>query len=98
MGVVVEPAAGNESRQIRADFCKLEAGDESGEVMGVDADIGETGRSAGARRIGAPFRLFLALRVDRLREPFLDIGGVDDAQFGPSSPAAIISLAWRTIA
>ena len=42
----------------------------------MHADVGQHRRLAGARRIGAPLRLLLALRVDRQRQPVLDVGGV----------------------
>ena len=80
MRVVVEPATGNEGREIGGDGVKFEPGDEQREIMRVHADVGETGGSAGAGGIGAPFRLLLAVRVDRLGQPILDIGRVDDAQ------------------
>ena len=43
----------------------------------MDADVGQHRRLAGARRIGAPFGLLVAVRVDRQSQPVLDIGGVD---------------------
>ena len=79
MRVVVEPPAGNEGREIGGDRVELEPGDEQREIMRVHADVGQARRGAGARGIGAPFRLFLALGVDRMGQPILDIGGVDDA-------------------
>ena len=97
MGIVVEAAAGHGGGEIGGDLGDIQAGDELREVIGMDADIGEAGRLAGARRIGAPFRLLLAVGIDRQRQPVLDIGGMDDAQ-PPSSPPATISRAWRTMA
>ena len=78
MRVVVQPPPRHESRQIRRDRIDLEAGDEQRQIVRVHADVGEARRGAGARGIGAPFRLLLAIGVDRLRQPVLDIGGVDD--------------------
>ena len=78
MGVVVEPPSGHEGRQIRRDGVELEAGDEEREIVGVDADVGEAGGCAGARRIGAPLGLLLAVGVDRLGQPILDVARVND--------------------
>ena len=78
MRVVVEPAARNEGREVGGDCLDLEAGDEERKIMRMDADVGETGRGAGAGGVGAPFRLLLPVGVDRLRQPVLDIGCVHD--------------------
>ena len=78
VGVVVEPAPGNERCEIRRHRLDFESGHEQREIMRVHAYVGETGRRAGARRIGAPFRLFLTGGVNRLRQPILDIAGVND--------------------
>jgi hypothetical protein len=78
MGVVVEPAPGHEGRQIRRYCVDFEAGHKERKVMGMDADIGEAGRGARALRIGSPLRLLMAAGVDWLRQPVLDIGGMND--------------------
>lgn len=50
----------------------------------MHADVGKHRRLPRARRVGAPFGLLLALRVDRLRQPVLDVSAVhrhDAAEF-----------------
>ncbi len=78
MRVVVEPAARHEGREIRRDGVEFEARHEQSQTVGVHADVGETCGSAGARRIGAPFRLLVSVGVDRQGQPILDISCVDD--------------------
>ena len=68
-----------------------------GEAEGVDADVGEAGRAAGARRVGAPFGLLLAVGVDRQGQPVLDVFGAHDADVAERARATS-SRAWRTMA
>ena len=74
--IVVEPAARDGGEQVGRDRVRLAAADEAGEVEGMDADVGKHCRLAGARRVGAPLSLLLAVGVDRLGQPVLDIGGM----------------------
>jgi len=45
----------------------------------VRADVADRAADAGARRIGAPFRLLLACLLDVGREPILHVLGMDEA-------------------
>ena len=56
-----------------------QAADELGEVEGVRADVADAAAAPGARRVGAPRRLLLAVRLEQRRQPVLRVFDLHDA-------------------
>ncbi len=74
--IVVEAAARNMRGQFGAQRFDRKPRDMLGKLKGVRPDIAETATEPGPRRIGPPFGLLVAVRVDRPAEPALRIFGL----------------------
>ena len=76
--IVVEPAAGDEVREVGSELGAFMPGDEFGEVEGVGADVAE--RPAGAALAGSPRQSACFCRWSRsVGQPVLCVLGLDDA-------------------
>src|SRR3546814_13737708 len=63
-------------RQFGAERFDREPRNMFGELKGVRPDVAEAAAEPGARGIGAPFGLLVAVRIDRPTEPALRIFGL----------------------
>src|SRR3546814_5489449 len=74
--IIIEAAARNMRRQFGAERFDREPRNMFGELKGVRPDVAEAAAEPGARGIGAPFGLLVAVRIDRPTEPALRIFGL----------------------
>src|SRR5204862_1417502 len=79
--VVLEPAAGHERGELRAELLNFQAADVAPEIFRVRADVSQAAAGTGAFRIGAPTGLLRALRFDLVEQPALRIFGHDLENF-----------------
>ena len=69
MGIVVEDATVNKSCQISTQVLQFKAGDKTGQLRGMRADISDGTALAILGRVSAPCGLSVALDFDSSRHP-----------------------------
>ena len=80
LGVVVKPAAVDDAAQLGAQRAHALGAHMLGQLEGMAADVADAGPRTGLRRVGAPAGLLLALLLDGLGQPVLQVFHLHQAQ------------------